>query len=226
MSAASSRLSLALRPLLIGVLAAAAMAPATAERADRNKPMTVEADRGRYDDQKGVTTFTGNVVASKGTILIRAGEIEVRQTSDGHHIGIATATPGKLASFRQKREGVDETIQGEAERVEYDSRADTVRLVNRAVIRRYRGSTLADETSGSLITYDNTREIFSVSGDGALNAGEMAPTPGGRVRATLTPPGADATGTPGAASAPPLPPLEPLQPLTPPAASSPPGDAR
>jgi lipopolysaccharide export system protein LptA len=174
----------ALRVLLPALALAVWAAPSPAEKADRSKPLNIEADSGRYDDLKQVGTFTGNVVVTKGTLTMRAAQIEVRQAPDGYQYGLATALPGQLASFSQKREGVDETIQGEAERIEYDGKADTVRFVNRAVIRRYRGATLADETAGSLITYDNTREVFSV------NSGESAATPanpGGRVRATLAP---------------------------------------
>lgn len=177
----SRRRTFALLPALaLGLLAG----PAPAEKADRNKPLNVEADAGRYDDLKQVGTFTGNVVVTKGTLTMRAAQIEVRQSPDGYHSGLATALPGQLASFSQKRDGVDETIRGEAERIEYDGKADTVRFVNRAVIRRYRGATLADETAGNLITYDNTREVFSVTG-GASAA--TPANPGGRVRATLTP---------------------------------------
>jgi len=187
---------------LVSPLAAALWAgPAAAEKADRNKPLNVEADNGRYDDLKQVGTFTGNVVVTKGTLTMRAAQIEVRQSPEGYQYGLATALPGQLASFSQKRDGVDETIRGEAERIEYDGKADTVRFINRAVIRRYRGATLADETAGNLITYDNTREVFSVSG------GESAATPAnptGRVRATLTPrePVPDAPALPASVPAP------------------------
>ena len=182
--------------------------PAPAEKADRNKPLNVEADAGRYDDLKQVGTFTGNVVVTKGSLTMRAAQIEVRQSPDGYHSGLATALPGQLATFSQKRDGVDETIRGEAERIEYDGKADTVRFVNRAVIRRYRGATLADETAGNLITYDNTREVFSVSG-GASAA--TPANPAGRVRATLTPrePLPDPAAAPASAAAPVAPPLRP-----------------
>jgi lipopolysaccharide export system protein LptA len=181
--------------LALAIALAASMA--SAEKADRNKPLNVEADSGRYDDLKQVGTFTGNVVVTKGTLTMRAERIEVRQSADGYQHGLATALPGQLATFSQKRDGVDETIQGEAERIEYDGRNDTVRFVNRAVIRRYRGGTLADETAGSVIMYDNLREVFSVVGGGASSA--TPANPGGRVRATLAP--RDAGATP-AASAP------------------------
>ena len=169
---------------VIAVALACGAGPAHAEKADRNKPMTVDADSARYDDLKQVGTFTGNVVVTKGTIMMRAAQIEVRQTPEGYHQGVLIGGPNRLASFRQKRDAVDEFIEGEAERIEYDSRTDTVRFVNSATIRRYRGATLADETAGNLITYDNIAEVFSVSG-GASAA--TPANPSGRVRAVLTP---------------------------------------
>ena len=191
-------------------VAALLLAPgARAEKADRTKPMNVEADAGRYDDVKQVGTFSGNVVVTKGTIQIRAGQIEVRQTAEGYQSGMATAAPGKLVSFRQKREGVDETIEGLADRVEYDSRSDTVRFVGHAVVRRSRGATLADETAGSLISYDNAAEVFSVSGGVAASS---AANPSGRVRAVLTPRDAAASAPEPGASAPALKPSPALAP--------------
>lgn len=173
-----------LRAFLPALACALLATPAAAEKADRDMPLNIEADSGRYDDLKQLGSFTGNVVVTKGSLTMRAAKIEVRQTPDGYQHGVATALPGQLATFSQKRDGVDETIRGEAERIEYDGKADTVRFIDRAVIRRYRGATLADETAGSLITYDNTSEVFSVTG------GPSAATPAnpsGRVRATLAP---------------------------------------
>ena len=186
------------RPLLGALALALAAAGADAEKADRSKPLNVEADSARYDDLKQVGTFTGNVVVTKGTLTMRAAQIEVRQGADGYHHGLATALPGQLATFSQKRDGVDETIQGEAERIEYDGRNDTVKFVNRAVIRRYRGATLADETAGSQIIYDNVREVFSVIG-GASAA--TPANPSGRVRATLAPREPAAAADPASAPA-------------------------
>ena len=171
---------------LIAVLALtfAGVSQVHAEKADRNKPLNIEADNGRYDDAKQMGTFTGNVVVTKGTMSMRAAKIEVRQTPDGAQFGVATAEADKRAVFRQKREGLDEYIEGEGERIEYDGKADTIRFINRAVIRRFRGTTLADETAGSVIVYDNTAEVFSVVGGAAA----ATPTnPSGRVRAVLTP---------------------------------------
>jgi lipopolysaccharide export system protein LptA len=185
------------RLALVLALTASALfsAPLHAERADRTKPLNVAADRdGRLDLVKQVLVFSGNVVITKGTIVIKAAQVEVREGSDGYRNALAIGSSGQQATFRQKRDGVDEYIDGQADRLEYDERGDTIRFIGNATVRRLRGTTTADEINGSLITYDNTSEVFSVSG-GPVAGG--AASPGGRVRAVLTP----REGTPAAAEA-------------------------
>jgi lipopolysaccharide export system protein LptA len=199
------------RPLislfLIAALAVGAAFPSAAERADRDKPMNAEADALRYDDLKQSSVFTGNVVITKGTTVIRGAQVDVSQDPEGYQKAIATAAPGKLAYYRKKRDGVDEYIEGEAERIEYDSRADLVKFINRAVVRRFKGATLSDETSGALIVYNNNTDVFSVD-SGQQN--RSAANPGGRVRAMLSPrAGASAPATAAPAPAPAAPGLRP-----------------
>jgi lipopolysaccharide export system protein LptA len=172
--------------------------PAHAEKADRQKPMNVEADALRYDDLKQTSLFTGNVVITKGTIIIRGARIDVRQDPEGYQHGLATAAPGQLAYYRQKREGADEFIEGEAETIEYDGKADVVKFIRKAVLRRYKGASMNDETTGNQINYDNNTDIFTVDG-GAANASPGNPT--GRIRALLTPKDAAAAAPAPAPSA-------------------------
>ncbi|MEO7150354.1 MAG: lipopolysaccharide transport periplasmic protein LptA [Burkholderiaceae bacterium] len=189
-----SRLRLALLTGSLLALLTGAGNPARAEKADRYKPLTVEArEPGKIDLQKQYVEFNGDVVVTKGTMQIRAGRIELRETPDGYHTALAIGSAAKPATFRQKRDGVDEYIEGEAERLEYDARTDTVRFVTNATVRRTRGGTSADEITGNLVTYDNTSEVFSVSG----GARPTAANPTGRVRAVLTP----REGSPAAAEA-------------------------
>ena len=74
-----------------------ALGPAVvhAERADRDKPMNIEADALRYEDQKQLSTFTGKVVVTKGTIVMRGARLEVRQDAAGNQSGTMFAEPGK-----------------------------------------------------------------------------------------------------------------------------------
>jgi lipopolysaccharide export system protein LptA len=170
--------------MLLAALAGAAYA-AHAEKADRNKPMNIESDSLRYDDLKQVSIFTGRVVLTKGTIVIRGAQIEVRQDPDGYQYGLVTGAADKLAFFRQKREAVEEFIEGEGETIYYDGKADTVTFTKKAQLRRYRGTALGDEVTGGVIVYENLTDMFSV--DGNSNKGQPGATTGGRVRAMLTP---------------------------------------
>ncbi|MDZ7890263.1 MAG: lipopolysaccharide transport periplasmic protein LptA [Rhodoferax sp.] len=167
-----------------------------AEKADRNKPMNVESDALRYDDLKQVSIFTGNVILTKGSILIRGSQIEVRQDPEGYQFGLVTGSPDKQAFFRQKRDGIDEYIEGEGDTIEYDGKADTVRFVKKAQMRRLRGTTLADEVTGAVILYENLTDRFTVDG-----APKTAAAPAGRVRAMLTPKPERGTAAPAASGA-------------------------
>lgn len=170
------------------LLLAAALPSARAEKADRSKPLTIEADQpGTLDLAKQVVVFNGNVVVAQGTMAMRAERVEVRERADGHRSATALGSNGKPASFKQKRDAVDETIEGTAERIEYDSRGDVVRFVGNAQVRRLRAGVAADEISGAVITYDNGNETVSVQGAPTSAAGAASGPTNGRVRVTITP---------------------------------------
>ncbi|RST48297.1 lipopolysaccharide transport periplasmic protein LptA [Variovorax sp. DXTD-1] len=179
----------------IGALLLAGLASgALAETADRTKPMNIESDAMRYDDLKQTSVFTGNVLVTKGTIIIRGARIDVRQDAEGYQYGVVTAAPGKRAYYKQKRNAPDEWIEGESEVIEYDSRADNVKFIRNAVMRRLLGATPNDESSGALIVYDQSNDTYTVNGSTVPpNAGVNAPS-GGRVRTILTPKSATAPG--------------------------------
>ena len=189
--------------LMIAIAAAAALTAfgATAEQSDRDKPMNAESDALRYDDLKQTSVFTGNVVITKGTTIIRGARVDVSQDPEGYQKALATAAPppGKLAFYRKKRDGLDEFIEGEGELIDYDSRADLVKFIRKAVLRRYRGAVLTDETTGAQINYDNKTDIFTVD-SGTQNS--TLTNPSGRVRALLSP---RPTASAAAATAQPVP---------------------
>ena len=180
----------------VGALSLMAALGARAERADRDQPMHIEADALRHDEAQQTSVFTGNVVVTKGTIVLRGARLQVRQDAEGFQYGVVTAAAGKRAFFRQKRDtqpgAPEEFVEGEAETIDWDGRADVVKLQRRAELRRYRGAMLSDDVSGALITYNNTTDVFTV--DGAPRAAGAAGGDG-RVRATLAPKeGKPATG--------------------------------
>lgn len=161
---------------------------------ESDQPCTVDLVR-------QVSICTGNVVIAQGSLLIRADRVELRETSDGYRIASAMGSSDKPATYKQRREGGEEQLEGSAERVEYDTRADTLRFVGSAQVRRMRGGVPSEDIQGGVIVWDNAAELFSVQG------GAATPTnPGGRVRAVLSPRAAPAAS---AASAAPLTTLRP-----------------
>jgi lipopolysaccharide export system protein LptA len=175
---------------LIALLVCAALLPqwVGAEKADRLKALEIEADqRGMVDMINRHSVVSGNVVIRQGTMLMKAHQAELRETADGYPTAVLSGAAGQAASFRQKRDGVDEYIEGSAARIEYDGKLDTVRFIGNAVLRRLRGNSVADEASGAVITYDNLKEKFSTDSDASAKAGSD-----GRVRIMLSPRGAEA----------------------------------
>jgi lipopolysaccharide export system protein LptA len=161
----------------------------SAEKADRDKPMNIEADALKYADQQQLTTFTGKVHMTKGSLVLKAARMEVKQDGQGHQVAKLWAEPGERVFFRQKREGLNEYTEGESETVIYDSQADTITLTSRAEIRLLRGSVVADRIQGHQILVNNTTEVFSVDGKPSTASGNGAGSGSGsqRVKATITP---------------------------------------
>ena len=147
--------------------------PAHAEKADREKPIQLEADTVTIDDIKKVSVYQGNVILSQGTMLVRADWVQVTQNAEGLDKVNATGRP---VAFRQKMDGSEEFIEGFADRVEFDGVTRQLELIGQARLRR--GS---DELRGTQISYNANTEFFKVVGQ------PDAKTPSGRVRAVIRP---------------------------------------
>jgi lipopolysaccharide export system protein LptA len=169
-------------PLLVLLLLATT---AHAEKADREKPVNLEADRITVDDVKRQQVFEGNVQLVQGTLIIRTDKLVVLQDADGFQKGIAYGGAGGLAHFRQKQEGKDEYIDGEAERIEHDSKSEKTEFF----IRSYVKSGL-DEVRGQFISYDGKTENYVVTGGAKSSTGKQE-----RVRAVIQPKNKDGAKT-------------------------------
>lgn len=160
--------------------------PAFAEKADSEKPINLEADRISMDDVKKVQVFDGNVVLTQGTMQIRTAKLVVTQDADGFQKGVATGGAGGLARFRQKLEGKDEYIEGEAERIEHDARTEVTQFFVRAWVKNGQ-----DEVKGHYISYNALTENYLVT-NGAGETKTATGAPQARVRAIIQPKGKNA----------------------------------
>lgn len=163
----------ALSCVLMAAALCAAVPPAAAATADKDQPLTVEADKVTVDDAKQTSVFEGNVIVTQGSMQLRADRIIVTYDDAGFKYGTAF---GNQAYFRQKRTGTDELIEGWGDRVEYDARAQVLILITRAHVKRGE-----DDVRGSRITYNAATEQYTVVG------GKDSAAEGGRVRAIIQP---------------------------------------
>jgi lipopolysaccharide export system protein LptA len=193
---------------LIPLALVLAVSAAQAEKADRLKPIVLTSEKeGRIDSVNQRTELFGNVIITKGSLMLNADRVDVRETRDGYHQAYASGAAGKPVTFRQARDVPGEAIEGRADQLEYDTKTETVRFIGNANVRRTQGTLVAQEVTGAVIVYDSRTEVF------ALEGGNASPNPNGRVRMVLMP----RTQPDAAASAPPAAlPLQPSTTITPP----------
>ncbi len=142
--------------LFAGLLLFAASMPVWAEKGDKGKPVNLESNSAHMDEAKKLAIYEGHVVLTQGTLLITADRIEVHQDEQGFSSGEATGNP---VYFREKLENSEEYAEGWANRLEYDGRADKMKLIGQARLKRGE-----DDLRGNLIVYDSDTEFFQAQG--------------------------------------------------------------
>lgn len=152
--------------------------PALAERADRDKPMQLEANRVSIDDAKKIQILEGDVLITKGTMTLKAERVVVTEDRYGFQKGTAFGGKDGLARFRQKREGKEEYMEGEAERIEYNSNSEIAELFHRAWVKSGE-----DQVRGDYIWYDAISEKYLVTAGSPRDP----KAPPARVRAIIQP---------------------------------------
>jgi lipopolysaccharide export system protein LptA len=161
-------------PLILAMLSL----PVLAERADREKPLQLEANRISIDDAKKIQILEGDVVVIKGTMMLRADRVVITEDQYGFQKGVAYGGKDGLARIRQKREGKDEYAEGEAERIEYNTNNEIAEFFHRAWVRSGE-----DQVRGDYIWYDGISEKYLVTA--GQNRDPKAPP--ARVRAIIQP---------------------------------------
>ena len=152
-------------------------ATASAERADRFAGLVIDAKHSAMVDLVNhVYEFTGPVTISKGSLVIRAQRATVSETREGYYKAVAYGSEGAPATLSQRWDAPGESVLGSANRLEYDGKSDTLRLVGRASVKHLHGAAVAEQASGEVISYDNLNEIFSL--DSAAGGARAASSPG------------------------------------------------
>jgi lipopolysaccharide export system protein LptA len=162
--------------LLIRLLAIASVqvllypSVALAERADRDKPVHIEFQTTELGDRDKTTIFKGNVRLTQGNLEISCDRLVIAEDAGGYYHGVATPKVGELAKFKDKLEGKNEQVYGEAERIEFDTRQDKIRLFERAYVKKG-----TDEVRGRYIERDGYAETFKATNGPAGTSTQGAP---------------------------------------------------
>src|SRR5881392_1257799 len=97
-----------MKKMLLGVASCVLVCGASfAERADALKPVKVQADTMTANMVTQGSTAQGSVVLTRGTLIMKAGKLDLTEDPQGYKAATLYAAPGALATFRQKRDGGD-----------------------------------------------------------------------------------------------------------------------
>ena len=161
------------------VVVAALAQPAAAEKADKDKPTQIEANRMQSDETRRLNIFEGDVVVTKGTLTVHADRLVVRQDAEGNQMTTATGNPVRFRQRQDPKDGAKEGawMDGEAQRLEIDDSKSTIDLFDNARVTRD-----GDEVTGDHIFVDQRSDYF---------AANSAKSTAGRVKAVIQPKTAD-----------------------------------
>lgn len=155
-----------------------------AEKADRQKKTFISAESNLADRKKGTSILTGDVELTKGTLIIKASRAIVTDLGErGYNVQLFSS-PGKQASFRQKRDGGENLwIEGEADRIEYSDIKEEVIFISNAKVRYLDGKKVTDEQEGEFLSYDSLNDVFFATN----NSSGKTVSGGGRIKLTMEP---------------------------------------
>jgi len=148
----------------------------------KEEPSTlIVSDTLHYDDTKRESTFTGNVIMTRGLMTMNSDTLKMREDAEGFQYGTATVDNGKRVFIRQERPDTFEVLEGIGQRAEYDGKTEIFDLIGQAVVTRYICGERFDMISGQKVRYNQKTDVYEAF------AGPEAGTTGGRVRSIAQP---------------------------------------
>ena len=138
---------------------------AQALESDKLQPTTIDANQMTYNEKSNVNVFTGNVLLTRGSLVIRGDKLTLIERADGTQFA---KVEGKPARFKQQRDSevANEVllINGTGNMIEFDGEKSIVTLTGAASIQKSTNGQLTESISGNKITYEQNTEFLSVVG--------------------------------------------------------------
>lgn len=159
-----------------------ATANAQQQGAAQEEPDTlVVSDTLSYDDIRKESIFTGNVVLTRGNMILQSDRLAMREDAEGFQHGTATVESGKLVYLRQENPEKFEVLEARGQRAEYNGRTEEIEMIGKAIVTRYICGKPFDNIQGERVVYRQKTQTYQAFG------GPNSAAPGGRVRSLATP---------------------------------------
>lgn len=124
---------------------------------DRNQSITIMSDSAERDEQKGTTTYSGNVIMQQGSMRIDAESVVIYNEKNKVTQIVASGAPARYQQKPSEKEGL---VVAEANRLEYNIAQESLHLIDNAFLEQ-EGTSL----SGNRIDYDVKRSVVKAGGD-------------------------------------------------------------
>ena len=140
------------------------------------------SDSLNYNDAKKESTFSGNVVMTRGAMTLRADKLVMHEDAQGFQFGTATVNQGNLVFVRQETPEKFEVVEAKGLRAEYNGKTKEIEMIGDAVVTKFVCGKPFDKISGDRVKYNQETNIYE-----AFSKPGASSTQGGRVRSIATP---------------------------------------
>lgn len=144
-------------------------------KSDESQPIQIEANQATADQVNMVTVFSGNVVVTRGSMIVHSNTAQASQDAQGYKTIHMIGTP---VTFSQMNDDGDKT-EGQCNDFNYNTKNNLAILTGRARVKK--GDNLV---MGDKLTYNTQTQIYSAT---SANANGVSDTKNGRVTVILQP---------------------------------------
>jgi lipopolysaccharide export system protein LptA len=177
----SSSLIASIAACALSMMAMTAIAQDKSASAQDEPDTVVLSDTLHYDDVNKTSTFTGNVVLTRGAMTLRGEKLVTHEDAQGNQFGTATAAKGQLVNVRQENPEKFETIIATGLQVDYAGNSGDITLTGQATVTRLICGQPFDNVRGARIIYHDKSGTYEAFG------GQGSAAAGGRVRSLAQP---------------------------------------
>lgn len=157
------------------------LSPLQAEPLEIEPDTIVVSDTLHHDDIQRESTFEGEVVMTRGQLILHSDRLVLSEDEQGFQFGVATLTESDRVRVRQDNPEDFEVIKGEGLKAVWNGKDEELELIGQAIITRFVCGRPVDEVRGDKVIYFQQTDTYEAIG------GPQSPTGDQRVRSVVRP---------------------------------------